>query len=208
MPVKVQNYHFTTNDAAIRNILKEQLISKHSKDKTVRIIEELGVNHGSSRVDIAVVNGILHGYEIKSDLDTLKRLPLQIDAYNSVFDEITVVVGENHIQAAIDLIPDWWGISLVRKNLEGNLYISKIRSPETNLTVDSVSLAKLLWRDEALALLESINAAKGVRTKTRMTIYKRLAEEFSQTELREKVRETLFFRPNWRVDQKLHKNDG
>lgn len=207
MSAKVQAYQYSTNDAVIRDILKNQLILKHSKDKTVRIIEELGVNHGSARVDIAVVNGILHGYEIKSDLDTLKRLPSQITAYNAVFDKITVVVGINHIQSAIDLIPEWWGISLVRKNSENGLYLSKIRDAETNENIDSISLARLLWRDEALALLESINAAKGVRAKTRKVIYEKLAEELSQYQLKQKVRETLFFRPNWRADQKLYRND-
>ena len=35
-------------------------------------VEELGVCRGRVRVDVAVVNGTLHGYEIKSDRDSLR----------------------------------------------------------------------------------------------------------------------------------------
>ncbi len=60
----------------------------------------------------------------------------------------------------------------------------------------------------ALAILESIDAARGVRAKTRSVIYEKLATNLEQSALRKKVRETLFFRPNWRVDQKLQINGG
>ena len=208
MIAKKQNLQFNTNDAAIRKVLKCVLEEKHRKDPTVRIIDELGVNHGSARVDIAVVNGVLHGYEIKSDLDTLLRLPAQIEAYNAVFDKVTIVVGIQHIHEALELIPDWWGIGLVKQNSKGNLYLSNIRESDKNPKLDSVAIARLLWRNEALAILESIDAARGVRTKTRSVIYEKLATSLEQSALRKKVREALFFRPNWRVDQKLQINGG
>lgn len=208
MANKKQKNNPMTNDLAIRQVLKVNLEQKHRHDPTVRVLDELGVNHGSARVDIAVVNGVLHGYEIKSDLDTLFRLPMQIEAYNDVFDKVTIVVGINHVHEALGLIPDWWGVALVRHNSEGDLYLSNIREADKNPSVDSVAIARLLWREEALAILESIDAARGVKTKTRSVVYERLASSLDQLTLRQKVRETLFFRPNWRVDQKLQINDG
>jgi len=208
MTAKNQNLKFSTSDASIRKVLRNALDEKHREDPTVRIIDELGVNHGSARVDVAVVNGVLHGYEIKSDLDTLLRLPAQIKAYNAVFDKVTIVVGIQHIHEALELIPDWWGIALVRQNSKGRLYLSNIRESDKNPSPDSIAIARLLWRDEALAILESINAARGVKTKTRSVIYEKLATSLDQPTLRKKVRETLFFRPNWRVDQKLQINGG
>jgi len=38
---------------------------------------------GASRIDRAVVNGSVHGYEIKSETDDLTRLPAQARAYCS-----------------------------------------------------------------------------------------------------------------------------
>ena len=208
MATKKQKMQFNTNDAAIRKVLRRALDEKHREDPTVRILDELGVNHGSARVDMAVVNGVLHGYEIKSDLDTLQRLPAQIEAYNEVFDKVTIVVGIHHMYEALELIPEWWGIALVRQNVKGDLYLSNIRGADKNPSLDSVAIARLLWRDEALSILESIDAAYGVRAKTRSVIYEKLATNLEQPVLRKKVRETLFFRPNWRVDQKLQINGG
>jgi hypothetical protein len=67
------NTTLPTNDAIIRAALKRYLEGRHAQDDKVRIIEELGISHGSCRIDIAVVNGMIHGYEIKSDQDTLQR---------------------------------------------------------------------------------------------------------------------------------------
>lgn len=45
------------------------------------VVEELGLFHGASRVDLAVVGRSLHGYEIKSDRDSLDRLEQQAADY-------------------------------------------------------------------------------------------------------------------------------
>lgn len=198
----------STTDKLIRESLKTWLQSQHSNDHVVRVIEELGVNHGSARVDIAVVNGILQGYEIKSDLDTLDRLMPQINAYNNVFDKMTLVVGHNHILEALDMIPDWWGVMYAKVTTDGSVRLTTLRKAEENPSPDSVSIARLLWRDEALKMLESIDRAKGFKTKTSSIIYKELALNMDSCNLKERVRETLFFRPNWRVDQELQINGG
>src|SRR3972149_9340893 len=91
----------STNDLIIRSALKEDLRKRHAQDNKLRIIEELGVNHGTARIDIAVVNGIMHGYEIKSDQDTLQRLPEQMNIFNAVFNKVTLVVGKSHLYDAI-----------------------------------------------------------------------------------------------------------
>jgi hypothetical protein len=38
------------------------------------VLDELGIDHGRQRADIAVINGRMTGYEIKSDRDTLAPL--------------------------------------------------------------------------------------------------------------------------------------
>jgi hypothetical protein len=41
-----------------------------SCDLDTRVVEEMGIWAGSVRVDIAVINGEFHGFELKSDRDT------------------------------------------------------------------------------------------------------------------------------------------
>ena len=197
------NNKISTNDITSRSALKKLLTNRHAQDEKVRIIEELGVQHGSARVDIAVVNGIMHGYEIKSDQDTLQRLPRQMDVFNSVFDKITLVVGKNHLYRAINIVPEWWGIMVAKSNNNGSVIFNLIRGEEFNKNQDSVSIAKLLWREEALRILEKNKVANGFYSKPRDFIYKKLASVLDQEALSEEVREKLFLRADWRPDAPL-----
>lgn len=54
-------------DSDIRPVLRSRLRLKHANDTDTVVIEELGLCRGQVRVDVSVVNGLLHGYEIKSD---------------------------------------------------------------------------------------------------------------------------------------------
>lgn len=189
----------STNDLIIRSALKEVLKKKHAKDKELRIIDELGVKHGSVRIDIAVINGIMHGYEIKSDRDTLARLPEQMAEFNTVFDQLTLVVGKQHLYQAIHIVPDWWGVTIARINAKGKVIFQTIREPEDNKEQDKVSMARLLWREEALRILEEHGQAHGVRSKPREFVYQRLADVLETDILKEKVRKTLLIpRKDWR----------
>lgn len=198
----------STNDKVIRTALWNYLRKFHEKDYRLRIVDEFGVSHGAARVDIAVVNGALHGYEIKSDRDTLSRLPEQMNAYNTVFDHVTLVVGKQHVYDAINLVPDWWGILIAKVDADASITFSRIREPKENLNQCNLSIAKLLWRGEALRLLEEAGEARGVRSKPRKYLYERLSAIFDQPTLEEKVREVLFVRADWRSDAPLILNGG
>ena len=197
-----------TNDLIIRSALKKDLLNCHAQDEKVRIIEELGIQHGTARVDIAIINGIMHGYEIKSDLDTLQRLPEQMDVFNSVFDKMTLVVGKNHLYQAINMVPEWWGIIIAKINNNGSVILNVIREEEFNKNQDNVSVASLLWREEALKILVKNNEANGFYSKPRDLIYEKLASVLDQKTLSEEVRETIFLRIDWRPDAPLILNGG
>src|SRR3989344_5162103 len=143
-----------TNDAMIRETLINRLQREYATNSDYRIIPELGLWHGAARIDVAVVNGILHGFEIKSDRDTLARLPEQREAYNSVFDKVSLVVGSKHFVAAFKIVPEWWGIETVRVSEGGSLLFNQIREPKYNTEQDDISIARLLRRNEALDLLD------------------------------------------------------
>ncbi|MBU4347694.1 sce7726 family protein [Candidatus Parcubacteria bacterium] len=202
--------HFIlTNDKVIRVALKDYLKKSCSAIPNTKIIEELGITHGAARVDIAVVNGCIHGYELKSDKDTLNRLPGQIEIYNSVLDKITLVVGKSHLYEAIKIIPEWWGITIAKIiNSDQTVSLCNIREPKQNPKPDYIAVAALLWREEALSILEELNKADGVRSKTRSIIYERLSKELTGQKLKERVRECLQARTNWRSGLQYIPCDG
>jgi hypothetical protein len=193
-----------TNDTIIREALMNRLSKEYAPYKDHRIIPELGLWHGASRIDIAVVNGVLHGFEIKSDRDTLIRLPEQMGAYNSVFDKVTLVVGSSHLIDAFKRVPEWWGIETAHISGDGFVFFNTIRDPRDNPEQDDISIARLLWRREALDLLESVGKADGVRSKSRDVVYVRVAESIESEALKKYVRNVLqSARPNWRSGVQL-----
>lgn len=198
-----------TSDRLIRISLKKSLQETYKSDPHAKIIEELGIQHGAARVDIAVVNGILHGYELKSDLDNLNRLPEQMRIYNTVLDNMTLIVGKNHLYDAFKIVPPWWGIQIAKiTDSEGTICFSNIRNADENPNRDSLSIAKLLWKAEALDILDTLGEIKGMRSKPREQVYQKLISVLDQPTLRKTVRETLFNRPNWRVASPHKQCDG
>jgi hypothetical protein len=78
-------------DRDVRAAVLRKLAAVYGNDANTRIVQEMGVCSGSVRIDIAVINSELWGYELKSERDTLERLPSQAKLYNRVFDRVTLV---------------------------------------------------------------------------------------------------------------------
>lgn len=194
----------STTDQLIRKALTKRLASYYANYENLKIIQELGLQHGTVRIDIAVVNGIMHGYEIKSDRDTLHRLPVQMEEYNAVFDQVTLVVGKKHLYEAIKMVPDWWGLIMAKVDDQESIIFQIIREAKNNPAQKDISIARLLWRSEALKILEDQNKAMGYRSKPRELVYKRLIEVLDINSLKENVRRTLqLTRAGWRSDVPL-----
>lgn len=190
-----------TDDAMIRKALILRLRGQSRDNTQYRIVEELGLNHGSIRADVAVINGALDGFEIKSDKDNLSRLPGQIRAYNSIFDTVTIVVGMSHVYKALEIIPDWWGVTVAKVSgpESDSVSFSTIRIARYNEDRDCISLARLLWREEALKILNELHRSSGLKSKPRKMIYEALSTCLDMEALSAKVRLALCSRKNWRV---------
>ncbi|MFF2885571.1 sce7726 family protein [Paenibacillus sp. NPDC057967] len=188
-----------TRDIDIRSVLMTKLSREHSNEEDVLILDELGVCQGEARIDVAVINGAMNGYEIKSESDTLERLPRQTEAYNRVFDTVTLVVSEKYIEDVREKIPPWWGILRVKANARGNIILYRERRANKNKMIDPYAIAQLLWRDEAIELLKKRGLHKGLMSKPREYIWKALAENVPKKELQYEVRCVLKSRKSWRV---------
>lgn len=184
-------------DADVRRALHADLRSLHADDmKNTLFVDELGLC-GEARVDVAVVNGSLSGFELKSARDTLTRLPGQVNTYSQVLDYASIVTAKNHMKGVLDIVPSWWGIYCADGDVE-RLSITEIRPPKFNEGIQAERLGMLLWRPELLHELTKRGLDRGVRSKPRKTMLNRLVESLSLDELRMIVRETLKARSNWR----------
>lgn len=186
----------TAHDADIRPALRRHLQSVHPG---ARVLDEVGLHHGQVRVDVAVLTvDALHGYEVKAEADTLQRLPTQTWRYSEVMDACTLVVTSSHLEEAAALVPTWWG--LLAAEPEG---FRPVRPAGVNPGPDAHNTARLLWRDEVLALLEQLGAVRGYRAASKNRLYRRLLEVVSPEEARAHVRRIVCARGDWRKEAPL-----
>lgn len=190
-------------DVDIRLELKNTLLKKHYTCKDTKVVNELPVGYGDAIIDIAVINGSLHGYEIKSEYDTLNRLPRQIASYSKTFDFVTIVTAAKHLNHLIPILPNWCGIVLVNNNKKRGL--SKYRPSKKNPSIDNFSVAQLLWKDELLDTLSTLGF-KGIKSKSKPMLWALLANSITQKELSNIVREKMKIRPNWKPDRQPFEN--
>ena len=184
-------------DLDIRRALYAEMQRCHGSDPETRVVDELGLCQGTARIDVAVVNGSVHGYEIKSEHDTLARLPSQTDVYNRALDFVTIVTARSHAKKAKAFIPKWWGV-LYATEANGLVELKHVRRARRNPEVDPLAVAQLLWREEALDALQQHGLSAGMLSKPRLALWKRLATELSLDELRAVVRRCLKQRRDWR----------
>lgn len=186
-------------EAEIRTMVKEAACRRFARDPATLIVEEMVVDRYAARIDVAVVNGALHGFEIKSARDTLARLPRQVESYARVFDTVTLVVAERHLARATEVAPVWWGIEVAVPSERGDGTLRRHRRATQNPAVDPLALAALLWRAEAIALLDERGLAVGLRGRPRRELWTALAELVPVEELGQYVRGCLRARSGWRA---------
>lgn len=119
------------------------------------LVEEVTVRTSSgiwrnreARLDVALFSDGLHGYEIKSDQDTLKRLDRQLEVYGRVCSTVTVVAAK-YAQKILDQAPDWVGVM--------TLYEGVLQTLRPSLTSPRFSLRDLcenLWKAELRSILK------------------------------------------------------
>jgi hypothetical protein len=118
------------------------LLGTHSLH-TASMLTEFRV--GDCKADVAILNGTGTVYEIKSERDSLSRLPRQIEAYKSVFAKVYVIAGENHVRSVLDSVAPEVGVLL----LSGRNQISTLREA-----------ADEPERTSPLTILESVRVAE------------------------------------------------
>ena len=192
----------TTHDPEIRLALEAKLVQEHGHEPDSLIRHEMGICAGRRRIDVALVTDELSGYEIKSDMDTLARLTAQAQAYSSVLDRAILVTAERHLNSALAVLPNWWGISVAQAERK-IIRIETLRDPDLNDNHHAFSLAQLLWKEEALDELRSRGMSRGLSHKARHYVWTALADAVPVNELRSIVRTRLKTRPEWAGGQ-LH----
>jgi hypothetical protein len=196
------------DDAAIRAAFHAKLLRAAHRSSGTLVVDEFGIDHGSRRADIAVINGRMTGYEIKSDADSLGRLRGQIAGYSRVFDYATVVVTDRHLSQVRNVVPSWWGIVGVSTGVRRGIHFRTVRRGSPNPRSSAIALARLLWRHEVIAVLRDLGLpGKRLRTE-RSALYRILVGRLATGEVARLVRDRLRARSAWPGPSQLSQGGG
>jgi hypothetical protein len=140
------------NEYIVKNtIANNVLLGTHSM-KTASMLSELRI--GTNKADCVIINGLSTCYEIKTQFDSLKRLPEQLNSYTCAFDKTIVIAHEKHLDALYKLhekIPIF-GIKLA--NSKGRL-TDKIVAP-LNINFDTNLMFNSLRKDEYTNIAKTV----------------------------------------------------
>jgi hypothetical protein len=190
-----------STDAEIRAALHRKPLRAFHHSNDTLVIDELGLAHAKARIDVAVINGCVHGFEIKSAADSLAGLPQQLELYEQCLEKLTIVCAAKHIPGVRNLAPRWCGIIKVTKGPRGGIVFITVREPKPNPNVQPYRLAHLLWRSETVAILAQANASSKMLRAPRKTLYKSLAAKFSVAEITALIKQSMASRQDWRPHQ-------
>lgn len=193
-------------DSDIRMALAAMLRAEHRDAAENRLWSEFSVLLGAARVDLCLVNGALSGWEIKSPRDNLDRLAGQVRSYNQVLDYVSIVASTRDLARVRDRVPKWWGIVEAIETPDG-VALRPRRMARRNKNIDALSVAQLLWREEAVQELVSRGIQRRWAKATRWDVWDALVETLTLDELRSVVRHRLRARPPREADR-LYMPDG
>ncbi|MCC4261113.1 sce7726 family protein [Pseudomonas aestusnigri] len=181
----------------IRLNLREWVECRMGLSPTDVLIDELGfVNRAKDkapdytyRADLALANGRLVGFEIKSGADTLKRWPDQSQAYLRVFDEVWLCTHGKHLEKAMAITPKQAGVMLVDDY--GSLAV--VREAKRSNSVDAYDLSGLLWKEELIELCD-INQIETKSRETKADLRLKVSSILGLDSIRQHVLEKLKIR--------------
>ena len=151
---KVYDFLFKNyrNEYVYKNVIANKiLLGKHSLN-TSQMLTEFRV--GKCKADAVIINGTSTVYEIKSEMDSFKRLEKQLSAYLQVFDHINVITTAFQAKKLISDLPESVGIlTVTNKNT-----ISTLRKSLSNKeNINRGTLFDSLRKNEYLQVLKKLN---------------------------------------------------
>ncbi|WP_168189770.1 sce7726 family protein [Herbaspirillum sp. VT-16-41] len=142
------------NEQDIKAAVIDKLFAKLQRHDAV-LINEMSVGNAERRADIVIANGHLEAFEIKSDLDSLKRLDGQLAVYLKRFDKVTLVLSSKFIDYALENTPSQVGI-WEAEELRSDSVQLKIRRPGKIKEIsDKKLLCDFLLKSELTLLLKN-----------------------------------------------------
>lgn len=185
-------------DSDIRVALARR-VAQQQHGREFLFVPEIEVWGGwPGRIDqVLITRRQLQGFEIKSDVDSLRRLPVQVRAYSPVLERAHLVTTIRHLDAARAIIPPWWGILIASRTKDDLVRIAPSRPARANPDLDVFQVTTFISRELIVKYLQS----QGIRALSRRDVYSlraMLVEGNTRGQVLAFAREVMMERADWR----------
>jgi hypothetical protein len=134
--------HYRCEYVYKNEIASKILLGRHSLN-TAQLLTEVRV--GKSKADVVVINGTSTAYEIKSEYDSLARLPQQLESYSGVFERVNVVTSASRVGHVLAMAPRHVGVIVLSERCT----LSTVRASGSNMVgIQGACLFDLLRKPE------------------------------------------------------------
>lgn len=176
--------------------IREALINKLTNKSNI-VMEELHIHNGNAIADVVSLNKEAHCYEIKSDVDNIRRIEKQGLFYDVTFNKITLVTTEKNLKMALEITPKHWGIMIAHQKKEV-VILKYIRGTKYNRKFNKSISLKILWKEEMLALGYLKN-----KLMRRDELVQLIAKENTRKKILEKISSTLSLRATIKLNHTI-----
>ena len=132
-------------------IINQLLLKKYGTKHTVAFNE---FRVGDSIVDLAMINGESKAFEIKTTLDSPKRLDKQMNDYKKVFDKCYIVVDAEESEYYSACVDDSIGIVSL-SYVRGRIVLDEYRPAKKHEIIDVSCLMKCLRTSEYMNIVKT-----------------------------------------------------
>lgn len=140
-----------------KSAIADRIVFGRHSPRTASMHVELPV--GGSIVDVAVFNGTSTAYEIKTELDSDKRLASQAPDYLKAFDRVFVVTHPSLVARYMAAVESQVGVLI----LKGRNQLSEVRPAQSDVSrIDPAIIFRMLRRDEYIAAVTKYFGAQPV----------------------------------------------
>lgn len=167
------------------------------------IISEMVIGKADRRADLVVANGHLQAVEIKSDLDSLRRLEGQLTVYLSRFDKLTLVVSRKFVEQALEHSPDRVAVWEATKSRSGATRLVIRRPGRIEPVKDKALLCDFLLKSELVRIARLTDASPKLADLPRDALVARIASlpltvvrQHVLTNVKDRYRETFTLAAN------------
>ncbi|HEY4075705.1 MAG TPA: sce7726 family protein [Rhizomicrobium sp.] len=171
------------SEAAIKARLLTLLRDEGALPKNAVVANEFCLGNLSFRADLAVLSDSFIGIEIKSELDSLRRLADQTRGYLTYFDKVIIVLASKHLQN-VDL-KDLTGADVLEVNKEGQFLLRAVASPRLRIEKkpfsDLMTQAERKWASKELSAALAAPNWVARRTQERHSFYQAFHQRFQGT---------------------------